>query len=280
MEAIKQSRLSREGLGSSSESAAALLRTAGYQTWKGKPGCSPCHTSAPVPSPPRPGCDALPRAPCLHQEAPLLRVQARPPIAPPLACRDWLPSPSPARGSSPPRGIPPQTWRVVPSPPPHPPLQGSSHQQGPGCSSSSGAQLQGGCFSAGWAATPGGSRPGVLLGECRNLASGEREHLHLLHAFSLPSFLPHFRPCWAALDRSLPSLGLHDYPESPATGSLPPESPRSPDHPGEEFTPRVLGPCPCSTGLGPAGSSPNREVHRLATLVPLPLKALKILPQR
>lgn len=51
-EVIKQSGLSQEGLGSSSESAAGLLRTVGYQTWEGQTRLLPyLHTFAPaVPS--------------------------------------------------------------------------------------------------------------------------------------------------------------------------------------------------------------------------------------
>lgn len=83
--------------------------------------------------------------------------------------------------------FPPQTSLVAPNPPLPPPRR-SSCQQGLECSSSSGARWVGGCFSAGWAATPGGAHPGLSSVACRNLADGDRGCLHPLCGLRVPSF--------------------------------------------------------------------------------------------
>lgn len=189
---------SREGPGSASQ----VLRRANCQTRGGVgwgestrlPSCPPCLRCAPTPN------LGLLKWRWL---CPTLALLSREPhkthsLHPPPRHRDQLPKPIPAGRPSlpPPLGAPPcppQTSWAAPSPPPPP--QGSSHQQGLGYSSFSGAQLAGDCFSAGWAATPGGSLPEQPPAECRNLAGGERGR-RTSSPGALLALLPAPPPAW------------------------------------------------------------------------------------
>lgn len=78
-EIIKQSGLSQEGLGSSSESAAGLLRTVGYQTWEGQTRLLPYLHALPLLCPPPPSMlfsIVCSMRPLFSQEVTLLESQS------------------------------------------------------------------------------------------------------------------------------------------------------------------------------------------------------------